>query len=71
MKSQQRRDEETVTIVAGLVLFLVVTAVGAVALVIAHQFHALEAELLNALVYGVLGVAGVVSIRYIYRNRSR
>src|SRR3954452_8094212 len=47
MKSQQRRDEETVTIVAGLLLFLVVTDVGAVALVIAHQFLALEEELLS------------------------
>jgi predicted membrane channel-forming protein YqfA (hemolysin III family) len=71
MKSQPRRDEETVTIVAGLLLFLVVTAVGAVALVIAHQFVALNGELLNVFVYAVLGVAGVVSIRYIYRNRGR
>jgi hypothetical protein len=70
MKSQQRRDEETVTIFAGLLLFLLVTAIGAVALVLVDQFVALRGDLLNLLVYGVLGAAAVVSIRYIYRNRG-
>lgn len=71
MKSQERRDEETVTIFAGLLLFLLVAAVGAVTLVIAHQFVALKGDLLNVLVYGVLGAAVAVSVRYIYRNRGR
>jgi uncharacterized membrane-anchored protein len=71
MKSQERRDAETLTIFAGLLLFLLVTAVGAVALVIVHQFAAIKGGLLNVLVYGVVGGAAVVSIRYIYRNQGR
>lgn len=71
MKSQERRDEQTVTIFAGLLLFLLVTAAGVVALVIVHQFVALNWDLLNVLVYGVLGAAAIVSIRYIHRNRGR
>jgi hypothetical protein len=70
MKSQQRRDEETVTIFAGLLLFLLVTVVGAVALVIVHQLVALKGDLLNDLVYGVLGAAAAVSIRFLYRSRA-
>jgi hypothetical protein len=71
MKSQERRDEETVTIFAGLLLFLLVTALGAVALLSAHQFVAFKGDLLNALVYGILGAAVATSIRYIRRNRGR
>jgi hypothetical protein len=71
MKSQERRDEQAVTIFTGLLLFLLVTAAGAVALVILHQVVALKGDLLNVLVYGVLGAAAVVSIRYIQRNRGR
>lgn len=71
MKSQERRDEETVTIFAGLLLFLLVTTLGAVALVSVHQFLALNGDLLNVLVYGVLGAAVAVSIRYIRRNPGR
>ena len=71
MKSQERRDEETVTIFAGLLLFLLLTALGAVALLSVHQFVALQGGLLNVLVYGVLGAAVAVSIRYIRRNRGR
>jgi hypothetical protein len=71
MKSQERRDEEAVTIFAGLLLFLLVTATSAVALVVVRQFVAVKGDLLHVLVYGVLGCAAVVSIRYIYRNRGR
>lgn len=71
MKSQERRDEETVTIFAGLMLFLLVTALGAVALVTVQQFIALKGDALNVLVHGVLGAAAIVSIRYIHRNRGR
>jgi hypothetical protein len=71
MKSQERRDAETVTIFGGLMLFLLVTAVGAVALVIVHHFVALKGDLLNVLVYSVLGGAAAFSIRYIYRNPGR
>jgi hypothetical protein len=71
MKSQERRDEETVTIFAGLLLFLLTTAIGAISLVIVHQFVALKGDLLNVLVYGVLGAAVAVSVRYLYRNRGR
>lgn len=71
MKSRERRDAETVTIFAGLLLFLFVSAVGAAALVIVHQFVALTGDLVNVLVYCVFGAAAVVSIRYIYRNRVR
>jgi len=42
MKTQERRDEETVTIVAGLLMFLLVAAIGAVTLVIVHQFLSLK-----------------------------
>lgn len=71
MKSQERRDEEAVTIFAGLLLFLLAAAAGAVVLVIVHQLIPLNGDLLNVLVYGVLGGAAVVSISYIYRNRGR
>lgn len=71
MKSQERRDEEAVTIFAGLLLFLLVTAAGAVVLVIVHQLVPLKGDLLNLLVYGVLGCAALMSIRYVYRNRGR
>ena len=49
MKSQQRRDEETVTIFAGLLLFLLVTGAGAVALVLASRFVTLDGRVLNVL----------------------
>lgn len=71
MKSQGRRDKQPVTIFAGLLLFLLVTAACAVALVIVHQVVELKGDLLNVLVYGVLGGAAVASIRYIYGNRGR
>jgi hypothetical protein len=38
MKSQERRDYEAVTMGAGLLLFLLVTAGGAVVLLLVHQF---------------------------------
>jgi hypothetical protein len=57
MKSQEQRDEETVTIFAGLLLFLLLTALGAVALLSVHQFVALKGDMLNVLVYGVLVAA--------------
>ena len=71
MKCEERRDEQTVTIFAGLLLFVWVTAAGAVALVILPQFVGLKGDLLNVLAYGVLGSAAAVSIRYVYVNRGR
>lgn len=71
MKSQQRRDEEAVTIFAGLLLFLLVAGAGAVVLVLAHRFVTLDGDVLNALAYAVLGCALVASIRYIDRHRGR
>lgn len=71
MKSQERRDEETVSIFAGLLLFLLVTALGAVALLSVHQFVAIKGDLLNVLACGHLGAAVAISIRYIRRNRGR
>jgi hypothetical protein len=71
MKSQQRRDEETVTIFAGLLLFLLVTGAGAVALVLARRFVMLDGRVLNVLAYAVLACAVAASIRYIYRHRVR
>ena len=71
MKSQERRDAEAVTIVAGLMLFLSVAAVGAVALVILHQFVALKGDPLNVLAWCVLGGGAALAIRYVYGNRDR
>lgn len=71
MKSQERRDEETVTIFAGVLLFALVTAVGALALVLVHQIASLSSDVLNVLIYAVLGCAGAASIRYVYRHRVR
>lgn len=71
MKSEERRDKEAVTIFAGLLLFLLVAAPGAVVLVIVHQLVPLNGDLLNVLAYGVLGGAAAVSINFIYRNQGR
>ena len=71
MKSQERRDAETVTIFAGLLLFVLATALRAVALVLVHQIVTLKGDLLNILVFGVLAGAAVVSVRYVYRNQGR
>ncbi len=71
MKSQQRRDEEAVTIFAGLLLFLLVTGAGAVALVLARRLVTLDGRVLNVLAYAVLACAVAASIRYIYRHRVR
>lgn len=71
MKSQERRDAETVTIFAGLLLFVSATALGAVALALVHQVVTLKGNLLNILVFGVLAGAAVVAVRYIYRNQGR
>ena len=71
MKSQQRRDEETATILTGLLLFLLVTGAGAVALVLGRRFVTLDGRLLNVLAYAVLACAVAASIRYIYRHRVR
>ena len=72
MKSQERRDAETVTIFAGLMLFVLATALGAVVLVLVHQVViTLKGNLLNVLVFGVLAGAAVVSVRYTYRNQGR
>ena len=71
MKSQQRRDEETVTIFAGLLLFLLVTGAGATALVLARRLVTLDGRVLNVLAYAVLACAVAASIRYIYRDRVR
>lgn len=71
MKSQERRDEEAVTIFAGLLLFLLVTAAGAVVLLMVHQLVSLKRDLLNILIYGDFGSAALMSIRYIYRHRGR
>lgn len=71
MKSQQRRDEEAVTIFAGLLMFLLVTGAGAVVLVLARRFVTLDGDALNVLGYAVLGGALVASIGYIYRHRGQ
>ena len=71
MKSQQQRDEEAVTIFAGLLLFLLVAGAGAVVLVLAHRLVTLDGDVLNALGYAVLGGALVASIGNIYRHRGR
>ena len=71
MKSQQRRDEEAATIFAGLLLFLLVTGAGAVALVLAHRLVSLDGRVLNVLAYAVLACAVAASIRYISRHRVR
>ena len=71
MKSQQRRDEETVTIFAGLLLFLFVTGAGAVAIVLARLFVTLDGRVLNVLACAVLACAVAASIRYIYHHRVR
>jgi|tagenome__1003787_1003787.scaffolds.fasta_scaffold18737599_1 hypothetical protein len=71
MKSQQRRDEEAVTIFAGLLMFLLVTGAGAVVLALADRFVTLDGDAPNVLGYAVLGGALVASIRYIYRHRGR
>ena len=52
-------------------LFLLVAAVGAVALVIVHQFVALQADLLHVLSWCVGGGGAALSVRYIYRHRDR
>jgi hypothetical protein len=69
VKSQQRRDEEAVTIFAGLLLFALVMGAGAVVLVLAHRYVTLDGDVLNVLAYAVLGCAVVALIRYIYRHR--
>lgn len=69
--SAERRDEVTVTIVAGLVLFLVVTALGAVALVVLNKLVELDGDVRDGLVYVVLGCAVALSFRYIYRHSGR
>jgi ACR3 family arsenite efflux pump ArsB len=71
MKSQERRDEEAVTIFTGLLLFVLVAAVGALVLVLVHQSVSLRGDVLSVLVYVVLGCAVAASIRYIYRHRPR
>ena len=71
MKSQERRGEEAVTIFVGLLLFLLVTGVGAVVLMLGNQFVALNGNVLKVLVYAVLGCAVGASIRYIYRHPGR
>lgn len=71
MKSQERRDEEAVTIFAGLLVFLLASAAGAAVLVLANQFVALNGDVLNVLVYAVLGCAVVALIRYVHRHRGR
>ena len=71
MKSQERRDEEAVTIFTGLLLFLLVTGAGAVALVLARRLVTLDGRVLNVLAYAVLACAVAASIRYIYRHRVR
>lgn len=69
MKSQERRDDETVTIFAGLLLFGLVTAVGAVGLTLVHQAVALPRDVSNILVYALLGGAAAGSGGYVYRHR--
>jgi uncharacterized membrane protein YuzA (DUF378 family) len=71
MKTQQQRDEEAITIFAGILLFLVVIGAGAVVLLVADQLVALHGGLLDVLVYGIVGLAAVSMIGYLYRHRVR
>jgi hypothetical protein len=71
MKSQERRDDEAVTIVTGLLLFLLVAVGGAVVLVLANQFLPFSGDLLNDLTYAAVACAVVASSRYLYRHRGR
>jgi hypothetical protein len=70
---QERRAgaayEEALTIVTGLLLFVLAAAGGALVLVLVHQSVSLTGDVLSVLVYGVLGCAVTASIRYIYRHR--
>ena len=68
MKSQARRDEEAVTIVAGLLLFLLITVLGGVALLVVDRLVAIDQGLRNVLFYAVLGVAAFISLSYIRRS---
>lgn len=69
MKSQGRRDEDSVTIFTGALLFLLVTAVGAVALLLADRLVQLDSTAQDMGMYAVLGCGVASSIQYVYRHR--
>jgi hypothetical protein len=71
VKSQERREQEIVTISTGLLLFAGIAAIGGIALTVVHQFAMLQDDLLNVLVYLLLGGAGTVGLDYVYRHRGR
>jgi hypothetical protein len=71
MKSRERRDEEAVTIVVGLLLFVLAAAAGTLVLVMASRVIPLRGHVLNLLVYPVLVCAAVTSGCYVYRHRGR
>jgi hypothetical protein len=70
MKSQQRRDQEAITIFAGLLLFALVNAVGAIAIVLAHQLAGLEGAAVDVSFYVIVGCGVAASVYYIYRHRG-
>ena len=69
VKSQEQRDQESVTIFAGLLLLAFLAVLGGVALELVQQVARFDSDLLQALNYAVLGCAGVAATRYIYRQR--
>jgi hypothetical protein len=70
MKSQEQREGDAVVIFTGVLLFACLAAVSGVLLTVIHGFATLENDLLNGLVYVLLGGAGAVGLHYIYRHRA-
>ena len=69
MHDQQQADKTTVEISMTLLVFLIVAALGAVPVVLVHQFIDSSDSLLNALTYVVVGCAVAVATMYLWRHR--
>ena len=69
MKSQERRDEEAVTISVGLLLFALVLVAGGLVLALVHRLAGVDDGVVTVLAWLVLTCAAVASVRYVYRHR--
>lgn len=72
MTDQRRRDEQTVDVAIGLVLFAgVVILGGGLALLVAGQMHSIPRALPEAVAVSLLGCGTIVALGYLLRRGRR
>ena len=71
MREQAARDQVTIEIATGIVLFVLILVVGGLALWLTHAAGGrLDTSVVRIVGIAVFGVASIVAVRHVYRHRQ-